>query len=442
MNNREIESLSLKSNSLSTKIITIIIAALLFGFGWHIRGSGTSDPIAPMLMFLLFIGFLFSPRYKFNGLVFGLICIIFRIGRRGWGTFVGQVTGKLEGYDYIRGTEDYIFYSIEVPFLQGYFWLFIVGIAWCGFTALILGGYMFTDKKYNYKDLIICTGLYIVGYLIGLVIAIGLIPIISPDAYYKVYIDLQLDRNYISMRDNFAFAFAVIPVLTYFLIAKKDIYFVKISLIVMLIFGIAFSLADIWQWYGRTNLELGLPFWSLWEYFTGFIIGTLLMVMLYLIPQERWNRSNIEFTFYPADSKLKRFILYLFGHVFLFIYVIAESLNGAFNSSASNLGSDIESSTIYALSIILIIDLPLYYLYLSGKFGNNFKNKAFKDKCLIILILFVPFAYSCYVFQFIVSGTYLNWEISYLVTWLDTFSVIIIEAYLLYLLIINKRRLA
>jgi len=426
---------SYDSDSLLQKVLNIFVGALIFGFGWHIRGSGTSDPTVVILMFLLFIGFLFSPHGKFNAIIFGLVNILFRVMRRGWGTFVSQagIPGIFPG-TLQSPTEGYY---VEVAWWQGYFWLFLVGLAWSGLAALILGGYLFTEKKYTYKDLIIFIGLYVIGWAIGLVIAVNIIPIIAPEAYQEIYLDFGSERNYISMRDNFALAFAIIPVLLYVLFIKKDPYFAKLTIAIMLIFGIGLSMADLWQVYGR-NVDPQLPFWSLWEYFSGFIIGILILSLFYLIPQQRWAASDTDFEF-TADTKFKKSLCYLFGHVFLFIYAIAESLNGLARSSFQVLEIDFEPSTVYAVILLLMFDIPLYLLYMQGKFGQNFNKKAFKEKCLIILLVLMPFFYFCYVFQFILAGTYINLEKAFIVTWIDTISFIIAELYLIFLYFKNYR---
>ena len=242
------------------------------------------------------------------------------------------------------------------------------------------------------------------------------------------------------MRENLAFALAIIPVFIYIILSKKDNYIVKISLLIMLIFGFAFAMADLWQLYGRTHLELGLPFWSLWEYFSGFIIGGLIMLLFYLIPEERWQSSDTEFNFFPADSPIKKLFLYGIGHVALFLYGIQESLVGCINHTASALGSDFELGTTEGIIIILLIDIPLYYLYMKDKFGTNFKKKPIKEKCLILLVILIPFYYLCYTMQFIVIGTLFSLEIGYMATWLDTISVFIIETFLIIKLITLKRR--
>ncbi|MHA1343004.1 MAG: hypothetical protein ACTSQG_03400, partial [Promethearchaeota archaeon] len=374
--------------SATQKVIIIIIGSLIFAFGWRVRGDN-GDPMMPMLMFLLFIGILFVSHEKFNPIICGLIIIAIRVMRRGWGTFVGQTTGKLEGYDYIMGqprTEDnYIFYSVNVPPWQGFFWLFIVGIAWATLLSILIA-YQFSEQKYSINDAIICIILFILGFIIGLFLAITLIPIIAPEAYYEVYIKLQLDRNYISMRDNLAFAFAIIPVLFYILIKKRDYYLVKIALIIMIIFGFALAIADLWQLYGRLHPELGLPFWELWEYYSGLIIGGLLILLFLLIPEKRWESSNISFNYYPPETRMEKVFLYILGHLILFIYPLAEHISASLNKSLEGMEINF-STTYYVFGILIILDLLLYSLYQNDKLGKklkNFRNKDFSEKCLWI----------------------------------------------------------
>lgn len=111
-------------NPKENSILTIIMGALLLGFAWQIRGSGASDPSVVALFFLLFLSINYSPRKKFNLLVFGLITFSIGIMRTGWGTFVPQagIPGVVPGYLPLN-------VDIPVPWWNGYFWLFIVGIS-------------------------------------------------------------------------------------------------------------------------------------------------------------------------------------------------------------------------------------------------------------------------------------------------------------------------
>src|SRR6056297_1830558 len=151
------------------RLSSILICATIFGFGWHVRGSGTSDPTVPMLLLLLYVSWIYGPHENFNYAIFGVTVVIFRLLRRGWGTFVGMAgwPGKYPGR-LISWVEDY---DVVVPWWQGYFWLVLVGLAWSGPAATIIGGYFFTQRKYEKKDWAALIVMYGVGYVLGRLIA-------------------------------------------------------------------------------------------------------------------------------------------------------------------------------------------------------------------------------------------------------------------------------
>lgn len=424
------------------KIAAILCSALLFGFGWHIRGSGTSDPLVVMLLFLLLVTVIFNPRKKFNYITFGFIILIFRIMRRGWGTFVAQagIPGIFDGHllSYVES------YDITVPWWQGYFWLFFVGTAWSALPSLFIGGYFFTDKKHKFKDLIVYSILYTIGYCVGILIAYLIIPIISPDAYYQVYIAGISERNFISMRDNFGATFAIIPVFIYIALKKKDYTLIKRSVFVMIFFGLGLSIADIWQVVGRNLPELGIPFWSLWEYTSGFIIGGLMMAF-YIQLMAMFPKSDVHDI--PSTCETNTwfedfFGNYFIGHCVVFLYGLQESLIGLFNSIMSVLGNDFRLETWLGVILILIIDLPFYLLARRGKIGKKFSKLSFKEKCLILLTILLPVYFLCYATQFIIQGTLFYFHPSQLATVFDVVSVIVIESGLIILIFLkfSKKR--
>lgn len=409
------------------KIAAIICSALLFGFGWHIRGSGTSDPSVVILLFLLLVSTIFGPRHKFNYVTFGFITIIFRLMRRGWGTFVAQagIPGIWDGHllSYVES------YDITVPWWQGYFWLFIVGTAWSSLPSLFLGGYFFTDKKYRFKDLVIYCIIYTGGYFLGQLIACQLIPLISPGAYYDIFRAGISERNFISMRDNMGATLGIIPVFIYIAVTKKDYTLIKRSVFVMIFFGLGFSIADIWQVFGRNMPELGIPFWGLWEYTSGFIVGALLMsfyIQLMAISQKHdvvdlESQCNTEGRFEDLFGN------YFIGHCWLFLYGLQESLIGLFNSSMRTLGYDYEIETWLGIIIILIVDLPFYIAAKKGKIGNRFHRLTFKQKSLILLAILLPVYFLCYAMHRILAGTLLNFGPATLATTFDVISASIVE---------------
>ncbi len=431
---------SMKTKPIMTKqnkFGIVLIGALLFGFGWHIRGSGTSDPTVAILLLLFFLSVVFGPRKKFNPYIFGLITIIFRALRTGWGTFVGQggIPWLYEGR-YASYTEGF---DIVVPWWQGYFWLFIVGIAWSSLAALIIGGYIFTkEKRLTPYDFWVSILIYVIGWAFGILIARAIIPLISPDAY-QVYVDGISTRNYVSMRNNFAMAFGIIPVLIYLGFAGRDWKFVGNSLLIMLFFGVGFSVADIWQVLGRNNLDWGLPFWSMWEYFSGFIVGIFILIFYFRKTRKLPETSAIDFPFYPKDTTVGKIWLWIVAHFGLFLFGIQESFIGGLGYTLNALGIDTELYTYMGITFIIILDIPLYILYQEGYIFKKFKEKSFQEKSLIWLIGLLPFYLLCYLVPNAVNGG-LSLQIGALVSYLDIFSFLIVEIYLIIVYIRYKKR--
>ncbi len=419
------------------KFGAVMVAALLFGTGWHLRGSGTSDPTVPILLLLLFLSIVVGPRKKFNPYVFGLITIIFRALRTGWGTFAGQagIPGLFAGryFSYTEG------FDVTVAWWQGYFWLFMVGLAWSSLASLFIGGYIFTKKKrLTPYDFWISIVLYVAGWALGILVARAIIPEISSEAY-QIYADGISTRNYESMRNNFAMAFGIVPVLIYLGIVGKDWNFVGNTLLIMLFFGIGLSLADIWQALGRNYPEWGLPFWSMWEYFSGFIVGIFIMIFYYRKTKKLPETAEIEFPYQPKESVWGKIWLWVVAHFGLFLFGIQESFIGGLNGVFDALNVDSNVGTVLGIVFIVIIDIPLCILYQKGLIFKNFKQKSFQEKSIIWLISLLPFYMFCYLLPNALSGA-LAFHIGALVSYLDIFSFIIVETYLIIVYIRYKKR--
>lgn len=81
---------------------------------------------------------------------------------------------------------------------------------------------MFVQKnQHRPYDFWISLVIFLIGWGLGLLAARAITPHISPEAY-QVYIDGISECNYISMWDNCAFEFGIIPVLIYLGFAGKE----------------------------------------------------------------------------------------------------------------------------------------------------------------------------------------------------------------------------
>jgi hypothetical protein len=425
-------------NPKENKFLTILMGALLWGFAWQIRGSGTSDPSVVILLFLLFLSIHYSPRHKFNLIIFALAIFVFGLLRTGWGTFVAQagIPGLYPGH-IVPDREDILrhhLYDIVVPWWHGYMWLFIVGIAWAGFPALIFGGYFFTQFQYSLKDLAVGFILFATGRVIGGYVAEQLIPLVASAYYHEVYLAGLSKRNYQSMYGNLATALAIVPVLFYVYFQKRDKGFVKRSVVVMVIFGIGLSGAAIWHGIGRNHPQWQLPYWSLWEYSSGFIIGGLIFWFYGRLSEKELQDSDLSpgLEFIAEGSQFDQFVIYATALYYLVLYGLQESIAGSVEKSCGQLGVEPFASQNTIQGVLLVVVLPCYYFYLRGDLGVALFKKPFCEKCLIAFVVLLPIYYLIFAMPHIVTGKLFEPKIAHAAVWLDTISFVAVESYGLY----------
>lgn len=430
-------------NPKENSFLTILMGALLLGFAWQIRGSGTSDPAVVSLLFLLFLSINYSPRKKFNLLDFGLITFFIGITRTGWGTFVSQ--GGIPGIEIPKAAV--INYVVEgvagykefpVDWYMGYFWMFIVGISWFGVPSLLFGGYLFTKLKYSIKDLLILFVIFIVSwYLVSFLVELFMVPHIVPDYYNNLYlaeVPGNSKRSFGSMVGNMSRAMAIVPVLLYIRYIKKDKIFFKNALIAILIFASSIAIADVFWPLGQLLGMGGIASWSLWEYFTGFFFGGLIFWFYGRFSDKVLVETNTAtgMDFFTRNSIVKFLSYSLALYVFVF-QGIGESLEGGISKAFSAFGIDFKPSASILKIIISSIGLSLYFIYFKGIIGNKIAKNSFREKSFIALIILLPFYYLNFALHQIITGELFNFHRDNSAVWLDTISFVIVEIYIIYL---------
>lgn len=427
-------------NPRENKCLTVLMGALLWGFAWQIRGNGTSDPAVVILLFLLFLSVHYSPRKKFNLVIFAAAVFVFGIMRTGWGTFVGQagIPGLYPGH--IVPDQEQIqrnnLFDVVVPWWHGYLWLFIVGLAWAGFPALVFGGYFFTKFKYSFQDVVVGVVLFVAGQHVGGLIAEQLIPWMAPQYYQQLYVTGSFPRNYESMYGNLSTALAIIPVLLYIYFGRRDKQFVQRSVIVMVIFGVGLSAAAVWHAIGR-NVSGWSPsfwgFWSLWEYTSGFIIGGLLFWFYGRLSESELQESDVSpgLEFIDEGGKFGQFVIYATALYFLVLYGLQESMAGSLELACKWLQVEMPVSQKTIQTGLLVITLPLFYFHWRGDLGVAWSKKSFREQSLIALIVLLPVNYLNFLMPFLVAGKLSR--LNSAASWLDAISVVIVEVYGIYL---------
>ncbi len=410
-----------------TRELTVIMAALLLGFAWQIRGSGTSDPSVVAVLFMLFLSVHYSPRKKFNILVFGLVALMFNVMRTGWGTFIPQagLPGIIPGY--LPPNID-----IEVPWWYGYFWLFVVGISWMGIPSLLFGGYLFTQKRYGLKDVVIIVTIFAATRYLLTFLVEPLIPVLAPEYYNEIYLTGISDRSYGSMIGNLSTALAIIPVLLYIFYIKKDRDFFKHSLAAMLIFAASLSLAVVWRPLSVLTGVAKYGGWSMWEYTTGFLFGLGMFWYYGRIKTEELQETDLPVELnYSRWHPLLRFLLFAFVFYRLVLYGIGESLEGAIRKSMVALGCESYPSAGTLMLTTVIAGLVLYWLYYSGKIGRSFARRSLGEKSLIALMVLLPLHYLLFATHYFLEGTLFDFNDQNIAVLMDSFSFFVVETYVI-----------
>lgn len=407
-------------NLRDTKVkgVGIFTAAIMCGVAWRIRGSGAFGSFWGMLVvgaiFAFLIGFMFGNSPKITPAYLGLLALLMAATVGGWGTIVGQVTGRL----YSTGGNGVAPYDIVINPLSGWFWIFIIGFGWVPLFAVMVS-WLISEKQYGLKQLIFIIIIFFGGKILSeILISPIFVPLISPEAtnlfenslmssgqtpwtaYLNHYGDadyfesLAGGRNYVAMVDNLASAFGVIILSLWLRIKEKDTKAANATLIICLIFGLGMAVADIWQFWGRgglwspTNGYSLIPpswveeaNWALWEFSTGFLSG--LGLFIFLIKQakniKQSNENNHSIVPLKAEKPIAIFIFYIFVCGIALLRPLASQLGDTFPET------EIALITYIVGGLFLIITAILY-----NKQKLSLPNWDKATYCWYLLVFYMP----------------------------------------------------
>lgn len=317
------------------KTLLVFIGAIITGVAWRIRGSGPFGGMFGMLVvgtiYATFLFWIFGCSRRATPALVGATAILMAVTAGGWGTIVGQVTGRLAG----RGPGGIGAYDIEVSAAAGWFWMFTIGFGWVPLFAAIVG-WFFSKRESDAKELVVVAMVFFgVDYLSQLLLAHPFVRWISPDAYqlfadaletlgtgttpWQEFVGHFLDgdhletipggRNYGSLVNNLSSCFGTLAVAATFKWGFKDGRAARHVLVVAVIFGLSIMVADLWQFVGRGgpySAETGPSWevpdwlrahWSFWEFTTGFLAG--LGTTAYVLAQDPGQFREVATTSAP-----------------------------------------------------------------------------------------------------------------------------------------------
>lgn len=385
--------------SAGARALLVPMFAIMCGFMWRVRGDSGYGSMWGMfavgVMMVLVIFAFFGNRRKTSYEAIPIAVILLGITNGGWGTLNSQMGGYLNSSVPFTGEEVDRIVSIS-PF-SGLWVMLLLGFGWMPLFALFIGS-LFSKKDYKIKDYILLIALfYAVVFGFSFFAAHYILPLIHGEAVelFKLgladkgiemspmmaYIKnlgseawfkkIPFGRNYYACIRVISYSAAALAVSLAALIAKRDKITFFISTAVNLISAVSITLADVFLIIDSDAGFLGSvtppPFlkdgsWSLWEYFTGFLIGFGIMLLLVCLPKSiagGEGRFEYESPFknrniYGAYSA----VLTLF---FTFVVTVARpaGLRLAETFVEKGLFGDEELLSYIIIAVICVIALPV-----------------------------------------------------------------------------------
>ena len=384
----------IKQNNLKwyQQIFAIIAGACLVGFMWRARGShgfgAKWGMFAVAFVFVLFIYALYGRRQKMNYEMMPLCAVFAALTAGGWGTLNSQMDGYLSSSANFVGEETYRF--IEISEYSGLAIMLLLGFGWLPLFAICFSS-LFSKKKYEFKDFLIYVGVYYITVIISnFTISHLILDVINPEAVeacaeglrdaghnispMKAFITelgsaawakkIPFCRNYFTSVKVISSAVGAITSILTVAIVIKDKFTAVVAFFINLACAIAITVADI-----PLILDSDRGFfagvkapafitgyeWSTWEFFTGFILGLLVMIIITLIPKQYTDAEEL-FTYTPL-LKNKRFSIIYNGILtmfFSFVVILARAFSFRFNEFTVD-------NEVFEIVLTLVLSTALFY---------------------------------------------------------------------------------
>lgn len=379
---------SVDSDNLSTlkKIIAVITGALLTGFMWHVRGQhgfGSKWGVFSVgLVLMLFVFTLYPKRRKMNYEMIPLCAAFMCITAGGWGTLNSQMSGYLGSNACFSGEEVYRY--VEIDPLSGLAIMLLLGFGWMPLFAVVFGS-LFSEKEYKIKDYIIFAAVYYVTMLVcSVTVAHPILSLINPQAVENCALGIAdaghdltpwaafvknlgsaswakpipFCRNYFTSIKVISSALGAFACTLSVRFALKDKTTAVISLLVNAVSAVAITAADFVM---ITDSDRGFlagvdtptfieaNAWELWEYFTGFLLGLGIMLIVVCLPR-KMTSAQPDYEYIPL---IKNNRLSMFYHtVFTLLFSFGVTLSRAFALRGVEMFADSDTLEIIATAVL------------------------------------------------------------------------------------------
>ena len=329
------------SLSVSGRIFAVITCAIMTGFMWRVRGDHGWGSMWGMfavgVMLILFIYAVFGDRKKMNYEMLPVAVLLLGITNGGWGTLNSQMEGYLTSTAPFTGEE--AARLAEIDPVHGLYMMLFLGFGWMPLFAFIVAS-LFSKKEYKIRHYVILVAVfYVVTYVFKFSLSHFILEAIHPEAVAlckEGFLDRGIDlspmmayikefgsaawakkipfaRNYFTSIDVMSAAFGALFTSLTALVIFKDKFTALISFLINSVCSLSITVADVFLIIGSDRGILPpvevprwieAPAWSLWEFFTGFLLGAGLMLILVCIPKKYIEEEPFDTIGFIKNRKL------------------------------------------------------------------------------------------------------------------------------------------
>ena len=386
----------------------VILGALLMGFMWHVRGQhgfgAKWGMFAVGFVIALFIYAFYGKRQKMNYELMPLAAAFAAITAGGWGTLNAQISGVLKSSELFTG--EAVERVTEISTYSGWAIMLLLGFGWMPLFSIVIGSF-FSKKKYEFKDYVIFVGVYYVTVLIcNFTLSHYIFEVINPQAVeccaeglidaghdtspWKAFVTnfgsaawakrIPYCRNYFQSIKVISSAVGALVSSVAVGVVLKDKFNAVFSSLSNFSCAIGISVASLFRAISTEerfvfkNIELpqyvAINSWELWEYFTGFIYGLLICLVIVLLPR-KFTDSEEDFE-YCSMIKNDRFRIF-YNEVFTVLFSFGVVLSRAIGLRAPR--AFIEDDTVEII-VTVILSVLCYFLFVRKLITKNMREKA------------------------------------------------------------------
>ncbi|MBO5859046.1 MAG: hypothetical protein J6R20_04650 [Clostridia bacterium] len=387
-------TLSTRNLSAGTKALMLFAFSIMTGFMWRVRGDHGWGSMWGMfavgVAMMLFIFAFFGNKKKMTYEAIPIAVFLLGITNGGWGTLNSQMGGYLGSTAAFTGEE--VARTIEISPFSGLGIMLLLGFGWMPLFALFLGS-LFSKREYKLKNYIMLIAVY---YVVMLAMQASLshyvLPLINPEAVegfklgladrgidmspIKAYITnfgsaawakkVPFGRNYFTSIEVISSAIASLVSSLAALVVLKDKITAFLSTGINFVCAIAITAADVFLildsdrgFFASVNAPAFIVNcgWSLWEFFTGFLLGFGIMLLLICLPKSiAGSEGRFEYEPVIENDKLRAAFHALFTFVFVFVLTLARPLGGRISEWIAIRGwSDEEDLIQIIISVVVCV---------------------------------------------------------------------------------------